>query len=171
MQQWESSQYLRSRIWAASQSSVPAAHPVAFVSHVANALVRSCNRISFQMVNRSVNSSMHAECPTHFGPTMTSSRMPGPTQAKHAGIAQICSQLRGCATSAGCASQVCGGCAMALSQLRSAVLSKLRLPVGISSCAQQTVGGTACLTLLRGFAEGTYLDKNQVGRPRPRLSL
>jgi hypothetical protein len=157
MQQWESSQYLRSRIWAASQSSVPAAHPVAFVSHVANALVRSCNRISFQMVNRSVNSSMHAECPTHFGPTMTSSRMPGPTQAKHAGIAQICSQLRGCATS--------------LSQLRSAVLSKLRLPVGISSCAQQTVGGTACLTLLRGFAEGTYLDKNQVGRPRPRLSL
>jgi NADH dehydrogenase (ubiquinone) 1 alpha/beta subcomplex 1 len=51
---------------------------------------------------------------------------------------------------------------MALSQLRSAVLAKLRLPVGISSCAQQTVGGTACLTLLRGFAEGTYLDKNQV---------
>jgi RNA 3'-terminal phosphate cyclase len=42
------------------------------------------------------------------------------------------------------------------------VLSKLRLPVGTSGCAQQAVGGAACLTLLRGFAEGTYLDKNQV---------
>lgn len=51
---------------------------------------------------------------------------------------------------------------MALSGLRSAVLSKLRVSVGISSRVQQTAGGAACLTLLRGFAEGTYLDKGQV---------
>lgn len=62
--------------------------------------------------------------------------------------------------------RVTDSCAMALagalSGLRSAVLANVRLHVGISSRAQQTVGGAACLTLLRGFAEGTYLDKGQV---------
>ncbi len=47
----------------------------------------------------------------------------------------------------------------ALSGLRSAVLANVRIG---SSRTQQTVGKAACLTLLRGFAEGTYLDKGQV---------
>lgn len=49
--------------------------------------------------------------------------------------------------------------ARALSGLRSAVLANVRIG---SSRTQQTVGKAACLTLLRGFAEGTYLDKGQV---------
>lgn len=49
---------------------------------------------------------------------------------------------------------------MALAGLRNAVLSHIRL--GVSSHAQQTLGGVYSLTSLRGFAEGTYLNKSDV---------
>ena len=45
----------------------------------------------------------------------------------------------------------------ALSSIRSAVLANIRLGSSV-----QAVGGATSLTLLRGFAEGTYLDKGQV---------
>ncbi len=49
---------------------------------------------------------------------------------------------------------------MALMGLRNAVLSNIRL--GLSNHAQQSLGGVSSLTLLRRFAEGTYLPKDQV---------
>ena len=46
----------------------------------------------------------------------------------------------------------------ALQTLRSGVLSRLSIPVN----RLQAVGGAGGLTLLRGFAESTYIDKNVV---------
>ena len=46
----------------------------------------------------------------------------------------------------------------ALQSLRSGVLSRISIPVN----SLQAVGGAGSLTLLRGFAESTYLDKNVV---------
>ena len=43
--------------------------------------------------------------------------------------------------------------------LRGTILSRLQLP---AQSALATVGAPASLYLFRGFAEGTYLDKNQV---------
>lgn len=45
----------------------------------------------------------------------------------------------------------------ALHSLRSGVLSRINIPV-----IGQAVGGAGGLTLLRGFAESTYIDKNVV---------
>jgi len=46
----------------------------------------------------------------------------------------------------------------ALQSLRSGVLSRISIPVN----SLQAVGGAGGLTLLRGFAESTYIDKNVV---------
>lgn len=46
----------------------------------------------------------------------------------------------------------------ALQSLRSGVLSRISIPVN----SLQAFGGAGSLTLLRGFAESTYLDKNIV---------
>jgi NADH dehydrogenase (ubiquinone) 1 alpha/beta subcomplex 1 len=52
---------------------------------------------------------------------------------------------------------------MALAGVRSLILSHVRFAVG-NPCihTQQVFGGASSLTLLRQFAEGTYLDKDQV---------
>ncbi len=46
----------------------------------------------------------------------------------------------------------------ALQTLRSGVLSRISIPVN----SLQAVGGAGGLSLLRGFAESTYIDKNVV---------
>lgn len=50
--------------------------------------------------------------------------------------------------------------ARALSSLRASVLSRVSIPVHGSSL--QTAGTRPSLVFLRGFAEGTYLDKTEV---------
>ena len=50
--------------------------------------------------------------------------------------------------------------ARALSSLRASVLSRVSIPVHGSSL--QTAGTRPSLQFLRGFAEGTYLDKTEV---------
>ena len=49
----------------------------------------------------------------------------------------------------------------ALSSLRASVLRHISVPAQ-SAAAQQSVGAACSLIFRRSFAEGTYLDKNQV---------
>ena len=52
--------------------------------------------------------------------------------------------------------------ARALSSLRASVLSRVSIPIPVHGSSWQTAGTRPSLGFLRGFAEGTYLDKAEV---------